>query len=367
MLKRLYIDGYRSLVNFEIEFGPLGLLAGVNGSGKSSVFDVLYSLSRFITGEERVSDCFQSSTLNRWRTNKAQIFEVDLEIGKALYNYRLVVKHLTSRDERRVTDESLRLYDACLFSSDGGQAQLYNDNTTKGPVVPFDSSLSGIGFLQPRDDNTKLTKFKETFGQLLLVRLSPSDMKSESQSEVRHPRPSMSDFASWLRFHSQEDMGLLVDLSNALREVFPGFDSFQLKEVGENSRSLYTSFLDDGGKRVSFAFGDLSDGQRSLVCVYTSLLMAKRNGTLLLLDEPDNFLALSEIQPLLIELSDATEDEKCQAIIASHHPEMLSYLDVNSGHWLWREPLGPTRVKPLAEIGVDGLTLGETVSRGLAE
>ncbi len=41
MLKRLYVDNYKCLVNFEFVPQQIQLLLGVNGTGKSSVFDVL--------------------------------------------------------------------------------------------------------------------------------------------------------------------------------------------------------------------------------------------------------------------------------------------------------------------------------------
>ena len=37
-------------------------------------------------------------------------------------------------------------------------------------------------------------------------------------------------------------------------------------------------------------------------------------------DEPDNFIALQEIQPWLVSLCQAVEDHGSQALIISHHP-----------------------------------------------
>jgi len=44
MLKRLYVDNFRCLVNFELRLDRVNLLLGENGTGKTSVFDVLYRL-----------------------------------------------------------------------------------------------------------------------------------------------------------------------------------------------------------------------------------------------------------------------------------------------------------------------------------
>ena len=39
MIKRLYIDNFKSLVNFELQLQDLTLLLGPNGVGKTSVLD----------------------------------------------------------------------------------------------------------------------------------------------------------------------------------------------------------------------------------------------------------------------------------------------------------------------------------------
>ncbi len=46
MLTRLYVSGFKNLVDTEIHFGPLTCIAGLNGVGKSNVFDAIAFLSR---------------------------------------------------------------------------------------------------------------------------------------------------------------------------------------------------------------------------------------------------------------------------------------------------------------------------------
>lgn len=69
MLTRIYIDNFRCLVNFEVKIGNnISLLLGGNGSGKTTVFNVLEKLQKFIIGNIRVSALFPSSDLTRWGT-----------------------------------------------------------------------------------------------------------------------------------------------------------------------------------------------------------------------------------------------------------------------------------------------------------
>ena len=46
MITHIKINGFKSFQNFEMTFTPLTIVAGVNASGKSNLFDALQLLSR---------------------------------------------------------------------------------------------------------------------------------------------------------------------------------------------------------------------------------------------------------------------------------------------------------------------------------
>jgi len=46
MITYIKIHGFKSFHNFEMEFTPLTVVAGVNASGKSNLFDALQLLAR---------------------------------------------------------------------------------------------------------------------------------------------------------------------------------------------------------------------------------------------------------------------------------------------------------------------------------
>ncbi len=58
MLKRIHIDNFRCLVNFELNFDSINLFLGGNGSGKSTVFEVLRKLQSFILGDAKLEAIF---------------------------------------------------------------------------------------------------------------------------------------------------------------------------------------------------------------------------------------------------------------------------------------------------------------------
>jgi len=99
--------------------------------------------------------------------------------------------------------------------------------------------------------------------------------------------------------------------------------------------------------------------------LYALVRLAAGQGYTLFLDEPDNYLALTEIQPWLMELADACGREVPQAVLCSHHPELIDYLGGDGGFVLKRESSGATVVRPARELAVEGgLRLSEVIARG---
>ena len=88
-----------------------------------------------------------------------------------------------------------------------------------------------------------------------------------------------------------------------------------------------------------------------------------------MLDEPGNFLGLSEIQPLLTRLQDAALEGRFQVILTAHHPIAVDFLAGSHGLWLEREPSGPSRVHPIrvAQNAVEekgGVRVSDLIARG---
>ena len=45
MLTRLEVDGFKNLLGLHVDLGPFTCIAGVNGAGKSNIFDAIQFLS----------------------------------------------------------------------------------------------------------------------------------------------------------------------------------------------------------------------------------------------------------------------------------------------------------------------------------
>jgi predicted ATPase len=367
MISELYIDNFRCLVNFRLPLPSLALLLGGNGAGKSTVFDVLQCTRDLVAGEVSVTEAFPTSTRNKRAGSNIQEVRLDVRSPAGLLEYELLIEHDDRRSgQAHVLRETLQLDEKPLFDFERGEVQLYRDDHSAGPRYPFDGSRSALATIAPRPDNTRLTWFKEHLARMVFLRMCPMDIDAEASREDRMLVMSGSNFASWFRFLSQEYQDRILDLTSRLRDLYPGFRAFRLSEAGRDRRVLRAVFQDTSGE-LAFDFDELSDGQRVAMILYTLLYGLRGGGYSLFIDEPQNFVALAEIQPWLIALQDACGSDIAQAVLISHHPEPIDYLGAEAGIWLERSASGTTLLGKKPAVTEGGLKLSEVVARGWTE
>jgi len=368
MLKKLYANNYRCLDNFEITFDELTLLVGPNGGGKSTLFDLLYGIRHMIVDNARISEVFPPEDLTAWVKSHKQSFELDVQGENGLFSYKLVISYNPDIKKQRIEHEHLLLDGKPLFKFDQGTIQLYHDDHTSGPAYPFDWSVSGLATIVPRADNKMLTEFKKWMEMVFILSLQPKTMSSDTGEESSWLNRDGANFASWYRYLSQEYQDKIFKLTEELRDCMPGFHAFKLEQAGRH-RILKVGFTSEkeGDSPIFFDFERLSDGQRVMIVLYALLYGLQDLGHTVLIDEPENYVALPEIQPWLMELNDACGDTFTQVILISHHPELIDYLGPECGKWIERDALGPARVKDMPTKIDKGLKLSDQIARGWSE
>lgn len=374
VLRRIYVHNYRCLQNFDLELQETVLLLGANGSGKTAVLDVVYGLRKLLSAEAKITDqvAFHPSTLTRWQTDPKQVFEIDADVGEESFRYRLEIEHAHDGRRSRVTWESLRSGPTTLFECEMGDVRLYRDDGSEGPTFKTDWTESALARVVPQDANRRLTAFKDAMRATVVCNIRPALLRSESTSEDRLLARHGENFVDWYRHAVQENPASSVAHVEALRALIDGFNNIHLQRSGLDSRALLLDFAGDSAAGVPsymLRFDELSDGQRTSVVLYALLhLRQDTEGVILFLDEPDNFLALAEIQPWLLELVDLCDRTPSQAVICSHHPELIDYLGPDRGVLFVRESSTAVSARPLKALAAnDGLKLSEQLARGWLE
>lgn len=364
MIKRLYIDNFKTFQNFGWEPGQVALLMGRNGTGKTSLFEVLHLLRDFIGDEQKLVKVFPASTCTRWDLRKEQRFEVDAVGPAGEFHYRLAVEHDHDRGKARVATESLHLGEAPLFTFEQGRMQLYKDSGERGPVFPADWAKSGLGAVVPGEANTKLTWFKEWLSRLVVLRPNPARLGGRAEREDPFLAPDCSNFACWYRTMWQERPEDVMRALSALTKVLDSFKSMSIKVDEQRTGWLRATFAGPTGTDSPLMqFEELSDGQRVLIALYVVLYTQLEHGRTIAFDEPDNYVSLDEIQPFLLEALDRAQSGLGpQLFLLSHHPEYINHLAPDCGHVMFREKGGPTRIRRF--VASEAIPAAEIVARG---
>ena len=372
VLKRVYIHNYKCLVGFDLELQNTTLLLGGNGAGKTAVLEVLFALRKLLAGEARIDDeiAFHPSSLTKWQAEPHQVFELETVVGGESFAYRLEIEHDEDGRRSRITEESLVGNGTTLFRFDHGEVKLFRDDGSEGPTFAADWTESALARVVPQSINTRLSAFKDAIGNMVVCTIYPHELRAFTDREDRYLGRYADNFVDWYRHAVQENPRLARAHVEALRPVMDGFYDVHLQQAGLDTRVLMLDFVTATGEgrawRYRLRFDKVSDGQRALVVLYALLHLGQDGkGLLLVIDEPDNYLSLPEIQPWLMELVDLCEETPSQAVICSHHPELIDYLGPDCGLVLRREASGVTTARPpAASLSDVGLKLSELVARG---
>lgn len=366
MITRLYANNFRCLVAFKAEFDSFGVLCGPNGAGKSSVFDALRLIRNLATGDgilggEGERDVAHLEFTN-WQKSTMQEFELSVTAEGHAFEYVIHLEQKADFEKPRFVKERATCDGKSLFDRDlDGVRFQKSDGSPTG--FPLDWRQAALASIQPKGSLRELAILQEAVAKLLILRPNPRGMERESKAESKYPDLNLSNLTSWYRSFSK-DQEWTDALRDLLREVWPDFKSFRMEDVGLNTKALQLRFESSNGSDAGLLFFDqLSDGEKALVGLYmVRAALATGAAQTVLIDEPDNFVGLPELQPWILSLRELLDADH-QAILISHHPEILSNAGEDFGRYLWRDNhTSPTRIGPLKIP--EGLSPGEAVARG---
>jgi predicted ATPase len=360
MLTRIYVDNFRSFQNFEFNPEKKQLLLGANGSGKSSLLEVLRRLKSFVKGN---SNLFSQAARTRWLNSPVQVFELGATLNSKRFQYRLELGYTDPAREQRVNLERLTVNDDTVFELAEGKIRFF-PNASESVAVPLQTNHSALPLSVLSNDDVRcfvdwLTHHVHCFD----IDPYPGQMDETADSEEREPDFELNNLAGWYRSlvttYPEENVRFL----ESMRQCMDGFLTLKFSSEEDGVRRLRAEFTSPSKKRVSYSISELSEGQRCLISLYMILHFSIERGDTVFVDEPDNFIALREIQPWLLSAEQAVEDHHGQLILVSHHPETLNQWAQLYGVRFVREQNGQVRALKFS-TNDSNLQSSEVIARG---
>jgi len=358
-----------------LQFDSINLFLGDNGAGKSTAFSALANLQTMLTTDANVNTVFGFSDYTRWQTSEEQYFELEIEDNNDYYKYELKIEKVYNPEPDRTLLNSTISFERLFFNQkplievDLDTVKIYSDNLEPSLSSRYNYYQSIIPLLKENDNNKKIIWFRERMKRLVLLKTHPGLIQSISSQKDSFLKASLENYVSWYRYIFENNPDKRLPLVTSLQEILEGFIDFKLDRIGEKTFLLLLLFKNkDSNQTIEYSLSELSDGEKMLIVLYSLFYGLESQDYTLCIDEPDNFLALPEIQPWLFKLEDLCNEGKLQALLISHHPELINYLLASPiGYWFERQANSSVKVKPinseLQKCNESGLSMSELIAR----
>ena len=366
VIRRFYVHNYRCLENFDLRMPGQSsvLLIGKNGSGKSTVGFALEILQRIARGANRVGDLVKPKDIAQGRTDVPIRFEIEVELESKTYEYSIAFEFPARFKELRVLEEMLVADGKPVYTRELAEVHLTKPLPEESEAKFFiDWHLVALPIIQEQSLKGPLSVFKRWLSRALILRPMPSLIKGESEQEqgTLEPNVQVTNFGAWFLGLLTERPSVYTKIDGYLKQVMPDFADIHNPEISKNYRSIVTQFANEQGS-IAVNFEDLSDGEKCFMICGLVLAANEVSGSVLCFwDEPDNYLAVSEVGHFILALRKAFQDGG-QFIATSHNEEAIRRFSDENTLYLYRKShLEPTIMRPIRDLHVNGDLVGALI------
>ena len=317
-LRKLQIRGYRSLREFSLPLGPVNVITGANGTGKSNLYQALVLVSRAANGqlaralaeEGGLPSVFWAGGERIRYTRKPPLKRIDLAVETESFTFQFAIGIRPSGDFK--TGESLFKLDP-----DVKEEKLWLNGADK-PVLMLDRRGPSTWVRNPEgkmdefpiallNSESVLPQIVEPhrYPEISLLRQTLSgwrfyhQFRTDAQSPLRSPQIGVqtnvlssdgSDLAAVL-----ETILEIGDEAGLNETIARAFNGARLQVV--SNEILFSVLLEAPGLLRPLGARELSDGQLRFLCLCAALL-SPRPPSLLALNEPETSLHPDLFEPL---------------------------------------------------------------------
>jgi ABC-type cobalamin/Fe3+-siderophores transport system ATPase subunit len=363
VIRRLYVHNFRCLENFELPVSGQSsvLLIGKNGAGKTTVGRALEVLQKIARRTNRVGELVKPKDFARGRTDVPMRFEIEVELDAKIYEYVIAFEFPSGFKELRVLEEKFAVDRKPVYTREAAQVNLARTGGEREASFRIDWHLVALPIVQEQSMDDPLFIFKQWLARMLILRPIPGRISGDSTEETLEPNDEVTNFAAWfsgLLAHAPSAYTIIDDF---LKQLMPDLKDIKNPVIGKDSRSLVVQFSNEQGS-LSLPFEDLSDGEKCfMICALVLAANDAHDLVFCFWDEPDNYLALSEVGHFVLALR-KTFQTRGQFIATSQNPEAIrSFSDENTLVLQRRNHLEPTIVRRLDELQVKGDLVGALI------
>lgn len=301
-----YIDikGYKSIKDIRIDFAPINILIGSNGSGKSnfiSFFDFLNRLYNRKLNDYVALTGGENKILHKGKKTTDRIyFKTEFDDGQNGYSATL----LSGTDGFVFTDERL------IYRSDKGANISNSDSEARIKITDNFRAKYVIKYL----NGFRKYHFHDTSPQ------SPFSQSSHIENDIYYLYENGSNLSAFLYEIQQSNKIVYNKIVKTIQSIAPYFSDFYFKPNAEKYIRLQWN---DRYSDIVYGTNDLSDGTIRFIAL-TTLFMQPKLPETIIIDEPELGLHPSAIAKLAGMIKSVAA-KKCQVILATQSTDLISH------------------------------------------
>jgi energy-coupling factor transporter ATP-binding protein EcfA2 len=341
------------------------LLIGNNGSGKTTVGLALEILQRIARGTNRVGDLVKPKDF-LGRKGVPMRFEIEVELRGKNYGYSVAFEFSEGFKEPRILEEKLSVEGNPVYTRELSQVLLVRGGSEA--KFNIDWNIAALPIIQHQSLTDPLLVVRQWLARMLILRPIPPLISGNSEQETLEPNPQVTDLGAWFSGLLAHAPSAYTKIDEYLKQIMPDLEDIRNPPAGGDSRRLEVQFTSNPGPgSLCLSFEDLSDGEKCFMICALVLAANYAYGPLFCFwDEPDNYLALSEVRHFVLALRKAFQSGG-QFIATSHNSEAIRRFSEKNTLYLYRKShLEPTIVRPLDDLQVSG-DLVDALIRGDVE
>ncbi len=351
-LSTITVKGFKSIASIEeLELGPINVLIGANGSGKSNFIGVFSFLHAIREGhlKDYVIQAGGADKVLHFGSKVTEELEIRISFQEGINQYEIKLQP-TQADQLYPADVAY-FWDKKRYPDRPGSYPLVPMGTEAGISNP--RGRGPAAYVRARLDRWRLYHFHDTS--------SRSPMKSTADlNDNRYLRPDGRNLAAFLYYLREKHDASYSLIRRTVQLAAPFFDDFMLEPQKLNPDKIRLEWRHKGSEAY-FDASSLSDGTLRFIALATLFLQPDdHRPSVILVDEPELGLHPYAITMLASLVKQASVNT--QVVLSTQSPFLLDHFQpedvlvadrVNGGTQL-------TRLNPAAlETWLEDYSLGE--------
>ncbi|HYW06033.1 MAG TPA: AAA family ATPase [Longimicrobium sp.] len=356
MITRILVEHYKSVERVDLKLGPLTVLVGPNGIGKSNFVDAVRFIRDAATlGLSRaVADRHGIDSIRQWSPGKPHRInlraEVENDVGRGYFGFTL-----SSHRGTHTVEHEEGLWELAFPS---GPIVIRYTRGSEGNVQVFEGETGMTLLRADQQEELYLTQF-EAFGfRRLVAALGSMEAYSIYPNDLRTPQKITNDqrlshngdnltsvFKRLTQSKRQDYERARNEILSALRKVMPSLESVQIRSLGGLMAPVFR-VRESNGKVHDFNVAQLSDGTLRVLGILTALYQPHRPDVVAL-EEPEQMINPGVLAVLAEAIEEASSTS--QVIVTTHSPELLDKFADPAVVLAVEMRDGVTRIGPISE------------------